>query len=185
MKILFQAFRTLLSSSIHFLLYLSLSLIYIHTYKDTQIQGEHEHMCTHIILSCDPGDARLLLDCAADETGGPSFVLSRARPEKSCPDGSVHHVFSLVLVLQPAWSESLSLQCASSSVKVVVHVNKERKCNSWWFELESLRQTWGMRQITKTSPASQSALSSLGHTLFAVNNTCSVLINGLQPSLFY
>lgn len=33
--------------------------------------------------------------------------------------------------------------CGVLPVQWKSHVNKERKCTSWWFELGSLRQTWG------------------------------------------
>lgn len=71
------------------------------------------HTYTHIKLSFHPGGTQLLLDRAADKTGGSSFMFSRASTEWSLPDGSVHHVFSPAP--QSAWLEPLSQQCSQFS----------------------------------------------------------------------
>lgn len=101
---------------------------------------------TYIILSCHPGGTQLLLD---SRTGGCSFVLSGARTERSRPDGSVHHVFSLASLPQSVWLEPLSQQCALSSMKVMVHMNEWKRGSPWWFQPRSLRQTRSLKQITR------------------------------------
>lgn len=67
------------------------------------------HTHTHTISSYRPGGIQLLLDRGADRTGGFSSVLSGVRKARGLPDGSVHHVFSLVLLPQLVWPEPLSL----------------------------------------------------------------------------
>lgn len=86
---------------------------------------------------------------AADKTGGSGFVLSRAKTERSWPDGSVHHVSSLVPLPRPVWLGPLSQQCTLSSVKVMVHMNVGKRGSSWLFQAGSLRQTRSQRQITR------------------------------------
>lgn len=105
------------------------------SYKTLKVKCEYTQ--THIILSYHPGGTQLLWDNAAHKTGVSSFVLSRARTERSWPDGSVHHVFSLVPFPQSVWLEPLSQQCALSSVEVMVHVNEGKRRSSSWFQTKS------------------------------------------------
>lgn len=79
----------------------------------------NENTYTHIGLSYAGGTQRLP-DSTADKTGGSSSVLSRAKAERSWPDGSVDHASSLP---QSVWLQPLSQQCALSSLKVMVHAN--------------------------------------------------------------
>lgn len=87
-----------------------------------RLHCEHIHAHIHTVLSYHPVGIQLLLVSAADKTGGFSFVLIRASKERSCPDGSVHQLFSLVPFPQLVWLEPLSL-CALN----LVHMNDVRE----------------------------------------------------------
>lgn len=109
-----------------------------------RLHCEHIHTHIHTILSYHPVCIQLLLVSAAHKTGGFSFVLIRASKERSCPDGSVHQLFSLVPLPQLVWLEPLSL-CALN----LVHMNdvREEACDS--SNPDRSRKTRSLKEITR------------------------------------
>lgn len=142
-----------------------------HTHGQMYHTSVHTHTHTFVILSYHPSGIQLGLDSVADKTGGSSFVLSRARTEESWPDGSVHHVSSLVPLPQLISLEPLSQQCALSSVEVMVHMNEEKRGAPDGSRLAHPSKQEAQDKITRFS----------GHMS---DSTIALLFITLIPSLF-